>query len=163
MTNDVQNFWDAYRQSLPEKTRPASNAFDAWGFGDSVEMAEELGELVRQGVKTATASLYWEYEAEGEPLPEIGRHSIILDGQGNPLCIIQTTEVIVRPFNQFDAQFAYDEGEGDRSLDYWRKGHWQFFSRACAAIGRTPDETMLVVGERFRLVWTQAGFSASHG
>jgi uncharacterized protein YhfF len=153
MSDAVQQFWDAFCATLPSDKRLSKDAYDAWGFGDSAAMADELGDLVRRGVKTATASLYWEYEAEDEPLPEIGQRSIILDGQGNPLCIIVTTEVFVRPFNQFDAQFAYDEGEGDRSLDYWRDGHWAFFSRACAAIGRTPEETMLVVGERFRVVY----------
>ncbi len=161
MTDAVQQFWDFYRATLPEDARPPADDYDAWGFGDSTEMANELGDLVRRGVKTATASLYWEYEAEDEPLPEVGRHSVILDGRGVPLCIIRTTEVIVQPFNAFDAQFAHDEGEGDRSLDFWRDAHWRFFSRACAAIGRTPDEAMLVVGERFTLVWNPSGSPAA--
>lgn len=39
---------------------------------------------VRDGVKTATASALWDYEAEGESLPEEGEFSIVLDGRGHP-------------------------------------------------------------------------------
>ena len=41
-------------------------------FGDSPAMAAELGELVRTGRKTATASLMWSWEEEGEPLSVAG-------------------------------------------------------------------------------------------
>ena len=78
---------------------------------------------------------------------------MILDGAGLPLCIIETTEVSVRPMNEVDAQFAYDEGENDRTLEGWRAAHWSFFMPRCAAIGRAPSETMPVVCERFRVVF----------
>jgi uncharacterized protein YhfF len=116
-------------------------------------MAHELAELVVRGVKTATAGLLWEYEVEGEPLPQSGDISIILDGAGRPVCVIETVQVEVKPFNQVDAAFAYDEGEGDRSLNFWREAHWRFFSRACGPIGRAPSETMPVVCERFRVMY----------
>jgi uncharacterized protein YhfF len=76
-----------------------------------------------------------------------------LDGQGQPVCIIQTTQVEIKPFNQVDADFAAAEGEGDRSLAYWRDVHWRFFSRECQTIGREPSLTIPVVCERFRLVY----------
>lgn len=123
-------------------------------------MADELGALVIDGVKTATCSLLWVYETsasvkdgEPEPLPAVGDYSVILCGTGKPIGIIETTEIIIRPYNEVDAAFAYDEGEGDRSLAYWRWAHWCFFSRQCAQIGNTVAEEMPLVCERFRLVW----------
>ena len=103
-------------------------------------MADDLGGLVVQGIKTATCSLYWEYEAGLEVLPEVGGLSIILDGRGGPMCLIETTSLEIKPFNTVDAQFAYDEGEGDRSLEYWRQAHWRFFGRTCVEIGRELSE-----------------------
>jgi uncharacterized protein YhfF len=125
----------------------------AWGFGDNARLADELGNLVLSGLKTATASLPWEYEVENEAIPCPGDLSIILDGAGYPICLIETTSVVVLPFDQVDASHAYDEGEDDRSLDSWREGHWRYFTRVCAAIGFTPAENMPVVCERFRLVF----------
>jgi len=115
--------------------------------------ADELGALVATGIKTATASLSWEFEADAKALPQVGDYSIILDGRGEALCIIQTTEVRVLLYQQVPAEFAYDEGEGDRSLAYWREAHWAYFGRRCAVIGHTPSMEMPVVCERFRLVY----------
>jgi uncharacterized protein YhfF len=148
----IQRFWAAYLDTLPDPEQ-APAAYDAWSFGDSPAMADELADLVLRGLKTATAGLLWEYQAEGEALPEAGSFSVILNGAGAPVCIIHATAVEIKPFNQVDAQFAYDEGEGDRSLAYWRECHWGFFSRSCEMIGRDASETMPVVCERFRLVY----------
>ena len=72
---------------------------------------------MRIGVKVATASLLWEYDADGEAIPKVGQLSIVTDGDGEPVYIIKSTEVEIRQFNQVDADFAYDEGEGDRTLE----------------------------------------------
>jgi uncharacterized protein YhfF len=116
-------------------------------------MADELGALIANGTKTATCSALWEYEAEGEPPPETGMKTIVLDGNGDPLCVVETTEVEVRPYDQVDAQFAYEEGEGDRSLGYWREAHWRFFSRTLPGIGRESAVDMPLVCERFRVIY----------
>jgi uncharacterized protein YhfF len=116
-------------------------------------MADELGALVYAGIKTATCSLLWEYEAEGEPPPQVGELSIILDGNDDPICIIETTEIEIKPYDQVDAQFAYDEGEGDRSLSYWRDAHWHFFSQTCEQIKRQPSPDMPLICERFRVLF----------
>ena len=47
-------------------------------------------------------------------MPQAGDLNIILDGSGAPLCLIETVSVESKPFNTVDAQFAYDEGEGNR-------------------------------------------------
>ncbi len=152
LRSGIDAFWQRYLATLPSGApRPAG--YTAWAFGDGPEMADELGALVVEGAKTATCGLLWEYEADGDPVPVPGDLSIITAGDGRPLCIIKTTEITVQPFNTVDARFAYDEGEGDRSYDYWREGHWRFFTRACERLGREASETMPVVCERFRVVF----------
>lgn len=148
----IEEYWRSYLATLPpdEDNRPVK--YEAWEFGNSPEMADKLGELVRAGIKTATASLGWWYEQEGEPYPQVGGYSVILDGQGNPMCIIQTTELTMCPFDEVDADHAYQEGEGDRSLAHWREVHWKFFSKECLELNRAPDEKMPVLCEKFTLV-----------
>jgi uncharacterized protein YhfF len=104
----------------------------------------------------ATASLLWEYEADGSQIPKPGDLSIILDGRGLPICLIETVEVEVKPFNQVDSQFAFDEGEGNRTIEFWRDAHWRFFTRTCQEIGREPVQDMPVVCERFKLIFLPA-------
>ena len=149
----IQDFWDSYLASLTADARPDNKLPECWPFGDSAEMADELGVLVAAGTKTATCSLLYEYKMEGSEIPKPGDLSIILDGRGLPMCLIETTEVIIKLFKDVDAQFAYDEGEGDRSMAYWRKGHINFFTRACEALGCRFSEDMRVICERFRLVY----------
>ena len=128
--------------------------FQAWSFGDSPELADELAALVIGGPKRATAGLLADYEIHGEPMPEEGGYSVILDGTGRPVAVIRTTEVRVMRFDAVDEAFAFDEGEGDRTLAWWRGAHWQYFTRQCAARGETMDGTQPVVLERFELVYT---------
>ena len=133
------------------------NDFPSYGrtqFGDSPELADALGQLIVAGVKTATCSGLREYEAENEPLPTPGKRTIVLDGRKAPLCLIETTEMEIRNFCDVDAHFAYEEGEGDRSLESWRREHWNFFTRSLAHLGCKPTNEMPLVCERFRLVDT---------
>jgi uncharacterized protein YhfF len=116
-------------------------------------MADELGALIVAGTKTATCSSVWEWQAESEPWPEVGHLTIVLDGRGQPLCIIETVEVAIKPYHQVDASLAYDEGEGDRSLEFWRAAHRRFFSRTLPKIGREFAEDMPLVCERFRVIY----------
>ncbi len=154
---DAQSFWQAYLNTFDDPRDPMRHnpqpPPEAWGFGDSPQMADDLGALVASGVKRATCGALWEYEFENEPLPQVGDLSIVLDGAKRPLCIIKITEVTIRPFNEVDAQFAYDEGEGDRTLEDWRRGHERFFTRSLADINREFGETMPLVCERFRVVY----------
>jgi uncharacterized protein YhfF len=149
----VEAYWQSFLRSIPEGITYAPQTFQAWGFGNNPEMADSLGQLVREGIKTATASLVWAYETGDDPYPKVGDFSIILDGVGQPMCIIKTTQLYVRPFDEVDEEHAYLEGEGDRSLAFWREVHWAFFSRECVEIGREPGEQMPVLCERFRLVY----------
>jgi len=153
MAASLETFWKSYLDSLPDDAARPATLPPAWYFCDNEADANELAALVKAGIKQATASLGWVYNAENEPLPQAGDLSIIINWDGEPQCIIETTEVQVKPFNAVDAQFAYDEGEGDRSLAYWRKVHWAFFAKECAALGREPAESMPVVCERFRLIF----------
>lgn len=147
--------WADYLATLSPDERSAPGEPEVWAFGDSPELADELLALVLQGIKTATADLVWITEYENRAIPQAGDYSVILDGAGDALCIIQTTGVTVCPYEEVPADFAYDEGEGDRSLAYWREAHWRYFMRRCADIGRQPARTMPVICERFRLVYTR--------
>lgn len=151
----VEDFWRAYLSTLPEGTPARDEEYEAWSFGDSPEMADRLGRLVLADRKTATCSALWELEAEGEPVARPGEKSIILDGDDEPLCVIETTEVTVRRFDEVDETFARDEGEGDRSLAYWREEHRRFFERTLPEIGRRFSEDMPLVCERFRVIYGQ--------
>jgi len=149
----IETYWQQFLSSLPADSPYRAKAYQPDGFGDSPEMADELGGLVSSGIKTATCSSVWEWETEGEALPEAGSLWIVLDGSGKPMCILETYEVTIRKYKEVDADFARAEGEGDLSLAYWRQAHRDFFSRILPKIGREFSEEMPLVCERFRVIY----------
>jgi len=126
--------------------------YEAWTFGVDVDL---LAQLVVTGEKTATASAYPLYELENEPLPQTGAYSVILDSKENAVCIIQTTKVAVVPFNEVTVEHAYKEGEGDKSLNFWREVHEKFFAECMAEAGLKFTYDMKVVCEEFVVVYKQ--------
>jgi uncharacterized protein YhfF len=126
------------------KQRPALDwrLLEHFSFGDNPKLADELANLVLDGKKTATC-----WAASQGLLTEVGKRMVMLDGSGRPRAIIETVELAQRRFFEVDAAYAYDEGEGDRTLAFWRNAHEMYFSR----LGQfAPD--MPLWCERFRVV-----------
>lgn len=157
---EVAAFWEIARPHARLGGAPAELAVTplevleppAWSFGATPELADELLALVLAGTKTATAGALWDYEAEGEALPSVGALSILLDGADRPRALIVTTHVEVRPFDQVDEEHAFLEGEGDRTLRYWRDVHQWFFT-TYASHDRGFAFDMPIVLERFKVLY----------
>jgi uncharacterized protein YhfF len=144
-------YWNSFLAGQPPLSPYFGRKYVLERFGDSPQLADELGQLVVSGIKTATSSALATWEAEGSLLPQPGLISIILDGKDQPICIIETTEVYVCRFNSVDEEFARDEG--DLSLTYWRDAHQSFFTRQLAKIGKEFSEKMPLVCERFQVIY----------
>lgn len=142
----TQAMWDAF--CAASGTEGTHEAF-AFGGPDFPELANELALLVRDGPKRATTGLLAEYEDEGEPLPEVGAYAVVQDGSGRAVCVVRTRDVRVMRFGDIDAAFAFEEGEGDRTLAWWRSAHLKFF----AGVGRAVNNDSLMVCERFAKLW----------
>lgn len=147
--DSVNEMWQKYRAENPM----ISNRFEAWAFGDSSKMANELGALVMDRIKTGTSSLFYWYDQGGETMPSVGSHVVLLDGEEEAMGIIKLISVTIMPFNEVPKTFAYLEGEGDRKLEYWRKVHTSFFTNECVELGIPFEEDALVVCEEFEVVY----------
>lgn len=143
---DANELWRQFR----EKNGIGDAACEAWAFGGA---PDKLAGLVIRGIKSATSSLACWYESGKERLPRAGDYSVILDARGNAVCIIRTTKVYMTPFCEVTKEHAQREGEGDRSLAYWRRVHEEFFSDELKAEHRAFSQEMEVVCEEFELVY----------
>ena len=141
-----RELWAAYKAVDPD----AGEDYEPWAYGDDSDL---LAELTRMGVKTATSSAGPLYGLEGEPLPQAGEYSVILNSRDEAVCVIRTTRVYTVPFDEVSAEHARREGEGDRSLTYWRRVHEEFFRRELAEAGLTFTCDMPVVCEEFEMVY----------
>ena len=149
--SSVSLFWGAFCAQVAEDC--SDRFFEAFHFDDNQTAANELADLVHAGVKQATASLVWSYESAGISPPKPGALSVVTYWDGSPVCVIETLKVEVLPFEQVGAEFAAAEGEGDGTLEYWRRVHWAYFGRQCARIGRETSLTMPVACERFKVIY----------
>lgn len=149
------NAHDFWKEFCLVSELDVSTPYQVWYFGNSSQQARELAELVIAGVKTATASLLETNKLEPEKAPIDDGYSVVTTFEGEPMCVIQTTEIHHLAFNDVDAAFAYDEGEGSRTLADWRDGHWAYFARESAELGFHFDENSIVCCERFRLLFSR--------
>ena len=141
-----QEMWNAYKKINPS----IGDEIDAWAFGVEADL---LADLVLKGEKTATASAYDLYAVDDEPLPREGTFDVILDSQNQAVCIVEITKVSVEPFNKVSADHAYKEGEGDKTLVYWRQVHEDFFTDCLGEAGLIFTPESKVVLEEFRKVY----------
>ncbi|MFD0897025.1 ASCH domain-containing protein [Loigolactobacillus binensis] len=141
--------WSAFTNEHPE----INSGFDVWSFGATPQMADDLASLVLKHKKTATASNFALYGLTNMPLPQVGDYSVILDGHQQAVAIIRTIAVTVMPFGDVSADHAFAEGEGNRTLAYWRQVHEKFFTEELAAAQQKFTEQTLVLLERFMLVY----------
>jgi len=109
-------------------------------FG-SAEHEERLAALIIAGRKRATV---WSAEYRNETVP--GMRWVVTVGD-KPVAIIETVTVEQSRFDTVDTDFAYEEGEGDRSLAFWTAEHESFFRHEGHFAG-----DMLLWCEHFRLV-----------
>jgi uncharacterized protein YhfF len=155
MQLDAKNeaFWRSYLSSLPQAEDAICRFYEVFQIGNSPAAADQGAALIKQGVKTATSSLLWVYQATNKPLPAVGALSIITDGCGDPVCVVETLAVEIKAFADVDAAFAYAYGEWDRTLETWRAHCWAFNAPRCHAIGQVPTPEMPLVCERFAVVY----------
>ena len=131
-----------------------TRCYSVFHFELTKELAESLLELVLSGKKRATASSLRSFEIDGERLPQIGDLSVVTDFEGNPKCIIETTDVTLLPYKDMTYEICSREGE-DEDLLSWQQGHERFFRSEGEEMGYTFDENMIVVFEDFQVSYRE--------
>ena len=144
----VKQMWEAFLKVNPEA---ACEEVEAWHY--SGEEADKLAELTARGIKTATSSAYPMYIATGESLPREGSYSVLMRTNGEAVCVVYTTRVYVTPYWNVSGEHAWREGEGDRSLAYWRSVHEACFAKVLSEAGLAFSDDMGVVCEEFSRVF----------
>ncbi|PIB27641.1 RNA-binding protein [Maribacter sp. 4U21] len=147
----ANNMWGDYLKNHLEDVFHEAPKTDY--FCDNEKDANECAALVKKGIKRATSHSLLGLQYRNEPLPKIGDFLVVTNWEGTAQCIVQTTAVKLKPFFSIDESYAKLEGEGDKSLAYWKKVHWDYFTRELEPFGRVPRESMIIVCEEFEKVF----------
>ncbi len=113
------------------------------GYGDSPELSEDLLALIRSGKKKAGTGLLWAYEADAQEFPREGAIEIVIDHNNQPALVTRIIRVEIVAYSDVTAEYAALEGEGDGSLEYWRKAHWAFFCASASELAGNPPRICL--------------------
>ena len=148
-SKEVLDFWD----KVKKETSVSGDFLDAWGFGDNPELIDELLGYVLEGIKRTSTDLLKESELEGWPENHVGEYNIILNGRELPVAVIKTVSVRRAKYRDVDADHAYWEGEGDRTLETYFIEHDKYYKRRGEALGFEFNKDMLVDLVRFELVY----------
>jgi uncharacterized protein YhfF len=154
MKDSVQRMWLEYAAAagLP----PQTPLPPVWHFCDTEPDADECAKLVLTGRKRATAPSLWGLLHRGESIPTVGSLDLVTTWDGEACAIIRTLAVAVVPFSAVTAEHAAAEGEGDASLAWWRRTHWEYYERELMDTPYAPSDDMPVVCQHFDVVYPPA-------
>jgi uncharacterized protein YhfF len=109
---------------------------------------------VVKNIKQATAPSLWSFEINNEKLPRKGDLNIITNWNKVPQAIILTTKIELIKFSEITAKFAQREGEGDKSLAYWKKVHKAYYKREMQGHKEEFSKDMIIVCQYFDTIYT---------
>ena len=112
-------------------------------FGSVGESRTKILHFLLNGNKRATAGLLeHDYEAEGEPIEQVGEVLVVLGNDFEEVARIRTTKTVVTTFAEVPDEFALAEAEGDLSAADFRDSHRAFWTKAGYEI---HDDTPIVL------------------
>ncbi|MEA1787613.1 ASCH domain-containing protein [Arenibacter sp. GZD96] len=149
--HSAKNMWGDYLDAHLEHA--FAEAPKIVKLGDSEIQANTAVSLVVKGIKKASSSSLLGLQYRKQSLPKIGDFVVFTNWDDQAQCIARITTVKLKPFFSIDADFARLEGEGDKSLAYWKQLYWDIFTRELEPFGRVPRESMIVVCQTFEKVF----------
>lgn len=149
--HSAKNMWGDYLDTHLEHA--FAEAPKIIQLGETEQSINRSVKLIKEGVKKATSYSLLGLQYRKEPLPKIGDFLVITDSNDKAQCIVRTTSVKLKPFFSITADYVELEGEGDKSLDYWKKKYWDYFLHELKLFGRVPRESMIVVCQTFEKVF----------
>lgn len=97
----------------------------------------------------------WEFALNDESFPKVGDQYIVTDWFGVAHCIIGTTKLTKIRFGDITAEHAWLEGEGDKSLSYWKDVHKAYYQRQFQGSQYIFNDDMEIIFEEFKVVFAQ--------
>ena len=142
-TPDLSNqYHDVLEAAYPGRS---SRFYTAMSIGGTPELADEGAALILEGTKTATSSPFWDYPDGRTPFA--GALSVLLDGRRRPVAIVETTGVEAVRFCDVTEQMAKAYGEGERTLQWWRRVIGGWYRQKAARAGQAFAEDGLILWE----------------
>lgn len=98
-----EELWEKFIEANPSYK---DKDYSAYNYED-----DEIQKIL-SGEKNNEYSLYDSYVCDGEPLPIIGDVAVIMDLEDNAICVIEDTNIALKPINTIpNNKWLYDEAK----------------------------------------------------
>jgi 5-formyltetrahydrofolate cyclo-ligase len=121
-------------------------------FAGGRGITDSLIQLYLGGKKWAGSSIVQDFESAGDPLPRVGNYWIVLDSAERPRLLLKTVRVEIHAFEEITAEIARAEGEGDLSVEHWKKSHGEHYAPHLAGWGVSRLSDARVITEFFEIL-----------
>lgn len=149
LSPSARRFWAAYVASELAAGKSTPQLYDTMVIGGDAVSADVGARLILSGRKTATSALPADFDGTGQRPPQAGDLSLVLDGRGEPVCIVKTVTARTQVLGDVDETFARDYGEWDGTLATWRERMLGYYG---GKLAEDPLTTPLIC-EWFVRVW----------
>lgn len=149
-TPEIEAFWRTCTQKVAGLSKP--DFYRVRYFGSDAATARRLLDLILSGEKTVTFTTPWLYQDDPNRTPVVGGYTVVTDSDGRPEVLLRTTQVKTLAFSEVTEEDARFEGPGARTVEAWRRIHWNFFTNGLKPLGKQPTEDMPVTVEHFEVV-----------
>ncbi|MBQ0050739.1 MAG: ASCH domain-containing protein [Treponema sp.] len=147
----ASEYWNEYLTKTGQKAEEAGFTGELC-FEDSGFNGMEKLNLILSGRKTAIFSAFDSYIVNREPVPVCGEVYIVEDGEKNPKCIIEVTDVNILPFCDISWNLAQREGE-DENFSQWREKQIEYMKDEADLCGFDFNEGSRVVCQIFQVIY----------
>ena len=124
--------------------------FHPMSIGSAPQTADQGALLILNGTKTLTSSPFWDYP-DGK-IPFVGALGVLLDGSRRPRGIVETTRVEIMPFGALTEEMARAYGEGERTVEWWRRVMGAFYRASAARHCEVLTDDTSLIWEWFTVV-----------
>ena len=124
--------------------------FIPFSIGSTPETADEGATLILNGIKTLTSSPFWDYP-DGN-IPFVGALAVLLDGSRRPRGIVETMQIEIMPFGAIAEEMARAYGEGERTVEWWRRVMGEFYRASAVRHGEVLTNDTRLIWEWFTVV-----------
>ena len=144
-------FLDTCTAAVPGLNPGATQRIRCIGWDQ--ETSETIAQLVVDGEKVGTFSLPWLHVQNPDLKPDIGEYIIQTTFDGEPKALLRTVGLELLTFKEISAAYTALDGPGVRDVDVWRGVHTKHWNGLLEPLGKTVEEDMPVVVERFVCVY----------
>ena len=142
--------WNLYTETILKGYRPEYPEIRISRFGENPQRGALFASRIAEGKTTAAARSAWSYEFRGEPIPEPGDTAVVTNWDGTASAVIRFTEVDVVPFKEMSPEFILQSK--DARPEFLKDLYREILEKEAAEAGRTPDDEMPIVCQRFQIV-----------